>query len=169
MTTMWASILLLAKRRFTAAVVVASLALSVKMNILLFLNGLVTVLFRSQTGPQWFISALIFVTVQILVSLPFTQTSPGEYITSAFNLGRQFLYKWTVNFRFLNEDTFLDQRLGHALLALHVILLGAFEIFKWTPIGKKGIAWALKQIHRRESLSSKGESALMLCCRFGHI
>lgn len=48
----------------------------------------------------------------------------------AFNLGRVFLYEWTVNWRFLPEETFVNWQFHVALLALHVLAILCF-VPKW--------------------------------------
>ncbi|KAL9106124.1 MAG: hypothetical protein Q9227_008824 [Pyrenula ochraceoflavens] len=56
---------------------------------------------------------------------------PYAYITQAFNLSRVFLYKWTVNFRFLTEETFLSPALAYTLLLTHVSILLIFFQTRW--------------------------------------
>ncbi len=46
--------------------------------------------------PQLFICGA----VQLLLAVPFLYTSPLNYLLGAFNLGRVFLFQWTVNFRY---------------------------------------------------------------------
>ena len=59
----------------------------------------------------------------VAVGFEFLTTYPLAYLHRSFNLGRQFEYKWTVNWRFLPEHLFLDRRLHLALLVLHLSLL----------------------------------------------
>lgn len=103
-----------------------SLAVSVKMNILLFapalLLGYLTTLGLKETLKQLAICAGL----QIILALPFLLTNPINYILNAFNLGRVFLYEWTVNWRFLPEDIFLSKKFHITLLLLHLLLLGVF-------------------------------------------
>ncbi|VIO94954.1 Uncharacterized protein BM_BM4956 [Brugia malayi] len=81
-----------------------SLAVSVKMNTLLF-------------SP-----ALLFILL-LNTALPFLLHDPFSYLQRSFDLGRVFLFKWTVNWRFLSEEIFLDHRFHIFLLATHIILL----------------------------------------------
>ena len=45
------------------------------------------------------------------------------FLKGAFDLGRIFLYRWTVNWRFLPEDVFLHPGLHIGLLVAHALLL----------------------------------------------
>lgn len=57
------------------------------------------------------------------------------YINRAFELTRQFMFKWTVNWRFVGEETFLSKEFSLGLLALHVSLLGLFSTIWVKPSG----------------------------------
>ena len=61
-----------------------------------------------------------------LQGAPFLLTFPVSYIHRSFDLGRQFFFKWTVNWKFLPEDVFLAKPFQLALLALHLIVLVLF-------------------------------------------
>lgn len=79
---------------------------------------------------------------QILLSLPFLLSDhPRVYIAQAFDLSRQFLFKWTVNLRFLGEDLFLHPALGRGLLLLHAALLILFGLTRWTGLNVEGLDW----------------------------
>jgi alpha-1,3-mannosyltransferase len=47
--------------------------------------------------PQLFICGA----VQLLLAVPFLYTNPLNYLLGAFNLGRVFLFQWTLNFRYM--------------------------------------------------------------------
>lgn len=53
-------------------------------------------------------------------------TYPVAYIHRSFDLGRQFFFKWTVNWRFVPEEIFLSRVFHAGLLALHLIVLLCF-------------------------------------------
>jgi len=112
--------------RWNLASVFYSLAVSVKMNILLFapviLLAYLTSLGLKHTVKQLAICAL----VQIFLGLPFLVSNPVAYIKGAFNLGRVFFYEWTVNWRFLPENIFLNFYFHIALFTLHIMLLAIF-------------------------------------------
>ena len=57
---------------------------------------------------------------------PFLLTYPVAYIHRSFDLGRQFFYIWTVNWKCVPEDIFLSKAFQISLLALHLIVLVCF-------------------------------------------
>lgn len=63
--------------------------------------------------------------------MPFLRVNTVSYLSRAFELTRQFLFRWTVNWRFVGEDIFLSRRFSLSLLAVHLILLAAFAATKW--------------------------------------
>lgn len=106
------------------------------------------------------------VRIQILLAVPFL-ASPhrSAYLAQAFDLSRQFLYKWTVNFRFVPEEVFLDTRFGLSLLALHISLLVLFGSTRWTRLSQDSLAW-IKKTWRAgdeaaDALVTKGEDLLL--------
>lgn len=66
---------------------------------------------------------------------------PRSYGSFAFNLSREFLYKWTVNWRFIDEKTFLSPQFANGLLASHATLVLAWMAFRWTGVGQIGVQW----------------------------
>ncbi|KAJ9583015.1 hypothetical protein L9F63_022631 [Diploptera punctata] len=100
-----------------------SLAVSVKMNILLFSPALLLA-YLICLGLKGTIKQLtICAFVQLILGLPFLLTNPIAYINGAFNLGRVFLYEWTVNWKFVPEDIFTNSYFHVGLLSLHIFLL----------------------------------------------
>ena len=69
--------------------------------------------------------------VQFTLAVPFLSNARG-YIVRSFELSRVFLYKWTVNWRFVGENTFLSREFAVALLVLHVTILVTFVWTRWT-------------------------------------
>uniref|UniRef100_H3ATY4 Dol-P-Man:Man(5)GlcNAc(2)-PP-Dol alpha-1,3-mannosyltransferase n=1 Tax=Latimeria chalumnae TaxID=7897 RepID=H3ATY4_LATCH len=108
-----------------------SLAVSVKMNILLFAPGLLFLLLLEfgliRTIPKLSICAAL----QVILGLPFLLENPAGYLTCAFDLGRQFLFKWTVNWRFLPEEVFLNRYFHVMLLTAHLSVLLVFALYRW--------------------------------------
>jgi alpha-1,3-mannosyltransferase len=69
---------------------------------------------------------------QIQLALPFLRVSREAYLSRAFEFSRQFLFKWTVNWRFVGEETFLSKEFSTVLLAAHAFLLLVFGLTRWT-------------------------------------
>lgn len=108
-----------------------SLGVGIKMNVLLFAPALLMLLMiRHGT-----VGCIKYLTIcgcsQVVLGLPFLIVNPVGYISRSFNLGRQFFFVWTVNWRFLPEDIFLNQYFHLLLLATHLIMLILFFGFKW--------------------------------------
>lgn len=126
MTLLYTAILLLIRRQWNAACVVFSVAVGVKMNVLLFAPGLWFILW-TQFGFWGSLQSIsICALVQIGAGLPFLTTYPMQYIQGAFDLGRQFDYTWTVNWRFVSQESFNDPLFSAGLLCAHCVLLVAF-------------------------------------------
>jgi len=49
--------------------------------------------------------------IQVALGWPFLTTYPISYISRSFELGRVFMYKWTVNWKFLDEEVRGGKRL----------------------------------------------------------
>lgn len=171
------------------------LALGVKMNILLFAPGLLVILFQYRGIGGMLESSAVISSIQVsLVHTSFTNRSPfmsandiqlalatpflswsnpelsRSYVSSAYDFSRQFLYKWTVNWRFIDERTFLSKEFANFLLAAHVCpphqprpqpsycnelsnddssqfgLLVIFALFKWLPpVGNGSVFQLIKK------------------------
>ncbi|KAJ8497009.1 hypothetical protein ONZ45_g12220 [Pleurotus djamor] len=107
-----------------------SAAISVKMSAILYLPGLLVILYKRRGLASTLRYLVTMVAFQMLIAQDFLQVDSKAYINGAFDLSRVFLYKWTVNWRMLGEDLFLDPRLAVGLLVGHVSILVAFG-FRW--------------------------------------
>ena len=76
----------------------------------------------------------ICASVQLAMGAPFLLTYPLEYLVGAFNLGRVFMFKWTVNWRFIPEEVFVSRPFHIALLAIHLLLLASFAKHWWNSL-----------------------------------
>ncbi|CAO2631307.1 Dol-P-Man:Man(5)GlcNAc(2)-PP-Dol alpha-1,3-mannosyltransferase [Lemmus lemmus] len=140
-----------------------SLAVSVKMNVLLFAPGLLFLLL-TQFG---FLGALpklaICAAIQVVLGLPFLLENPIGYLSRSFDLGRQFLFQWTVNWRFLPEAIFLHRAFHLALLAAHLTLLLMFALCRWHRTGES-ILSLLKDPSKRKIVSTLFTSNFIGIC-----
>ncbi|VDM36208.1 unnamed protein product [Hydatigera taeniaeformis] len=75
------------------------------------------------------LTSLLFTTcAYVLLGAIFLFRNSEAYFTHAFDFSRQFMYKWTVNWRIIPESLFLDRRFHVTLLSLHLLLLSFFLI-----------------------------------------
>lgn len=119
-----------------------SFAVGVKMSMLLAAPGVAFVLLQKMPTGRAIRMAVIMLQLQVLLALPFLSANPWSYLGKAFELTRQFLFKWTVNWKFLGPAIFQSQRFASSLLAGNVILLLIFAYTRWTaPSGLS--PWAL--------------------------
>ncbi|CAM9578312.1 unnamed protein product [Choristocarpus tenellus] len=116
--------------RWRAGSAVYSLAVGVKMNILLFAPGLLLLLLQANGLSGAIVCLAICGSVQLVLGAPFLWRFPSAYLRRSFELGRAFQYRWTVNFKFLSEEVFLSWQLSAFLLLLTVVALGLFA-WKW--------------------------------------
>jgi len=101
------------------------------MSVLLYLPAFLVVLVKKCGLATTVRLCFTIFSVQVLLGYPFLLEHPLPYVKGAFDFGRIFLYKWTVNWRFLSEDRFLDPKLAIALLVGHASALVAFGLFRW--------------------------------------
>uniref|UniRef100_A0A673YSQ9 Dol-P-Man:Man(5)GlcNAc(2)-PP-Dol alpha-1,3-mannosyltransferase n=1 Tax=Salmo trutta TaxID=8032 RepID=A0A673YSQ9_SALTR len=140
--------------RWTLGCGLYSLAVSVKMNVLLFAPGLLFLLL-SEFGLMRTISKLsLCAAIQLLLGLPFLMENPIGYMTRAFDLGRQFMFTWTVNWRFLPEWLFLSRYFHLVLLATHLLALLLFALRRWKR-PEESIIELLKEPGKRVLLAQK--------------
>jgi len=100
-----------------------SLAVSIKMNILLYAPALLLVYVTVLGLPHTFVQLSICAGVQVVLGLPFIASFPVNYVIGAFNLSRVFLFEWTVNWRFLPEWIFVSRWFHLVLLIGHLGVL----------------------------------------------
>ncbi|KAF7793104.1 hypothetical protein EIP86_004212 [Pleurotus ostreatoroseus] len=101
------------------------------MSVLLYLPGILVVLFKRNGLVGTIRHMLLLIGTQAALGLPFLAQYPTSYLKSSFEFTRIFLYKWTVNWRFVSEETFLSSAWARGLLFAHLTLLVAFGLFKW--------------------------------------
>ena len=107
-----------------------SCAVSVKMNMFLHAPGVLAVFLLAGGWLETAVCLAICAAVQVALGWPFLTAYPVEYLTRAFDLGRVFMYQWTVNFKFLPESVFVSRPLSVALLLATVAAWGLFAR-KW--------------------------------------
>eukprot|EP00455_Lapot_gusevi_P004814 TRINITY_DN11992_c0_g1_i1.p1 TRINITY_DN11992_c0_g1~~TRINITY_DN11992_c0_g1_i1.p1 ORF type:complete len:233 (+),score=48.35 TRINITY_DN11992_c0_g1_i1:99-797(+) len=101
------------------------------MNILLFAPALLLVLVKQYS--IWFSlqSVILIALIQLGLGYPFLSRFPQSYLNGAFEFGRVFMFKWTVNWKFLSEEFFVSKQWALVLLVTHISLLFIFAHFKF--------------------------------------
>lgn len=148
MTLMFASILAITGRRWMLSCILFGAALSVKMNVLLYYPALLAIhLF--ETGLMATIrNQMIILALQVLPALPFIAENSGNYLRIAYNLGREFEWRWTVNWRFVGFKRFLGLQKSSTLLLLHGVTLLLWFIYRF----QRPLRGALSSGRRKPSL-----------------
>lgn len=91
MALVYTSILLFLNHRWKVGCILYSLAVSVKMNILLFSPGLLLLLIQGHSSLfDVFICLSICASIQLALAWPFLLHAPVSYLRGAFDLGRVF-------------------------------------------------------------------------------
>ncbi|XP_060654213.1 lethal(2)neighbour of Tid protein [Drosophila nasuta] len=129
---LYASLNLFVDRRWTLGSVFFSLAVGVKMNILLFAPALFLFYLANLGLLKTALQLMICAVIQVLLGAPFLITHPVEYLRGSFDLGRIFEHKWTVNYRFLSREFFEQREFHLCLLGVHLLLLLCFAKPTWT-------------------------------------
>lgn len=129
---LYAALNLFLDRRWTLGSTFFSLAVGVKMNILLFAPALLLFYLANLGLLRTILQLAVCGVIQLLLGAPFLLTHPVEYLRGSFDLGRIFEHKWTVNYRFLSRDVFENRTFHVSLLGLHLLLLLAFAKPIWT-------------------------------------
>ena len=135
---LWLSIFMFQRRLWTPGSILYSWGLGIKMTLLLVLPAVGIILFlgRGLTGALRM--AMLMLQIQVLIAYPFLTNNALGYCSRAFELSRQFLFKWTVNWRFVGEETFLSRPFSLTLLVMHISVLAGFVVNKWLrPAGKQ--------------------------------
>jgi alpha-1,3-mannosyltransferase len=154
---LWLTIFLLQRRAWTPASLAFTWGLGIKMTLLLTLPAVGIVLFlgKGLSGSLKLVG--LMAQVQFLIATPFMHENAKGYLSRAFELSRQFLFKWTVNWRFVGEETFLSRPFSLALLAMHILVLVSFIVTKWLKPTGKPLSAMIPPILRIESPFSPRE------------
>jgi alpha-1,3-mannosyltransferase len=96
------------------------------MNILLFAPGFALVFLKGTGFLKSIRHGLTVIAVQFLISIPFILEYPMEYLGRSFEFSRQFVYMWSVNWKMIDENSFLSGEFAKILLTLHLLGLSIF-------------------------------------------
>lgn len=131
MLVLFASVNFYLDKRWLWGSVFFSLAVSIKMNVMLFAPGLLVLMLYEKGLVKTVSYLFVCAVIQVGLAIPFLKANAAGYLMRAFDFGRKFDFKWTVNWRFLSEDLFLDSKFHILLLVLHLAVLLCFASQKW--------------------------------------
>lgn len=157
--TLWISIWALQKRWWEVGTLVWGVGVGIKMTMLLLGPAITVILIQgSELSNMFFLEAYSFL-LHLAASYPFLYREVGfTYFRCAFDFGRQFMYKWTVNWKFVPEQIFLSRTFAVTLLVTHVSLLLLYMHNRWVRPSSKSIPefikkFIIKGIDYREEVS----------------
>ena len=137
---LWLAIFFLQRRSWLLGALAYTWGLGIKMSLLLVLPAVGVVLLLGSGFASSLQLAAVIALVQVLIAVPFLAENPWGYVGRAFELSRQFLFKWTVNWRFVGEDVFLSRGFALGLLGLHVVVLVGFITTRWLRPARKPLS-----------------------------
>ena len=119
-------ILLAIQHKWKTSVVIYSIALSIKMNILLYLPGLLLVVNWNLNYLATIATVLFVVGFQLAIAIPFLLTNAKGYFQMAFDFSRVFEKKESAYWQFVPDEFFVSKTFHNSLLIAHVLLLLVF-------------------------------------------
>ena len=132
-------------------------AISVKMNVLLFIPGIYLILSRSEGIFKGTLYLILIVAMQVLIGFPFIIYYPESYLNKAFEFKREFLFKWSVNWNYLGESIATNKSFAILLLLLHLGFLLYFLFFKWSFVTKIfkdiGLGWKYQALPQKKLIN----------------
>src|SRR5277367_4857891 len=148
---LWIAIYAYQRHHFTIGSLAYSWGLGVKMSLILALPalGIILLLMRGvATGTR---QAWMMFQLQLVIALPFLPVNAVGYLNRAFEFSRQFLFKWTVNWRFVGEEIFLSREFSISLLVGHASALLLFALKRWfKPAGRSIPDMVTRLLHFQE-------------------
>lgn len=134
---LWLAIYAYQRRLYTVGSLLYSWGVGIKMSLLLALPAIGIVIFLTRGAQTGFRQLWLMAQVQIVIAFPFLPRNALGYLSKAFEFSRQFLFKWTVNWRFVGEEIFLSKEFSISLLVGHATALVLFILTRWLqPAGK---------------------------------
>eukprot|EP01080_Neovahlkampfia_damariscottae_P011390 gene11390-4557_t len=148
MLFLYLSVYFFIERKYFFGCLFYSFSLSIKMNVLLFLPGILVILVLEFGLFKFLKYVFLIFSFQILIAIPFLKESWINYLKRSFSTSRIYLYKWSVNMKFLNEDIFYSDLFGKILMISMILSLLYFGL-KWSL--KRGIIKSIIGSNKLES------------------
>lgn len=152
---LWIAIYLLQRQFQTLGSLVYSWGLGIKMSLLLSIPAIGVVLFLTRGTTESLKQAGLMLQLQIVLALPFLSSNKTGYFSKAFELSRQFKFKWTVNWKFVGERIFTSQIFSIILLIGHICTLLLFITTRWLRPARRPLINFLKEILELRGPSEK--------------
>lgn len=130
----YASFYALLRKRHALSAALFSFAISIKMNILLYAPAYALVFYEDLGIQKSIKNGAVALATQLVLAAPFLYADPKGYVRRAFDFGRVFLHQWTVNWRFLDEETFTSPQFFKILLAIHLTFLFVVFSTRWLNV-----------------------------------
>jgi alpha-1,3-mannosyltransferase len=159
---LWVAIYIFQRRIWTLGSMAYSFGLGVKMSLLLALPAIGVMLFLARGVQASLKQVWLMFQLQIVIAFPFLQGNPMGYLSRAFEFSRQFLFKWTVNWRFIGEETFLSREFSITLLIGHISTLALFITTRWLKPSEKPIAELIRNALKFEEPCGRMQHAISI-------
>lgn len=121
-------------RRHIWASIFFSVSVATKMSSVLYFPAYLFLYAQRFTITCTYTIIAAMIQTQIVLGLPFLSTYPVAYVSRAFDLSRQFLFTWTVNWRFIGKDVFESWEFSLVLMAMHVFVIIVFANTRWNKL-----------------------------------
>ncbi|KAL8737559.1 MAG: hypothetical protein Q9181_001574 [Wetmoreana brouardii] len=153
-------------RIWTVGSVAYSFGVGTKMSLLLAGPAVGTILLQALPLRRALSAAFLMAQVQVTIAWPFIPVNPLGYLSRAFEFSRQFLYKWTVNWRFMDKETFLSREFAFALAAANLGFLLLFLATRWLKPSRKSLPGFMSALWKPPSPLMQQQISLRLTPSF---
>lgn len=159
---LWLAIYIFQRRLWTLGSLAYSWGLGIKMSLLLALPAIGAVLFLGKGLKGSLKQAWLMAQLQIVIAVQFLPTNAMGYLARAFELSRQFLFVWTVNWRFIGEEIFLSKEFSISLLVGHISTLALFITTRWFRPAEKTVLELVPKVLEFEEPLGKMQHAVSI-------
>ncbi|KAF7845985.1 hypothetical protein BT93_L5705 [Corymbia citriodora subsp. variegata] len=150
----WVAVYAATRKQWFLTAMAWTLGLGTKMTMLLPLPAVALLLIQGAGLDHAAVYGALAWVIQFGTAAPFLGYEHlPKYMGRAFELSRVFLYKWTVNWRFVSEDVFLSKPFAYGLLALHVSFLVAYIHTTLVRPSSTGLPHFLKRVWTLQNLT----------------
>ncbi|KAL8720193.1 MAG: hypothetical protein Q9225_002923 [Loekoesia sp. 1 TL-2023] len=153
-------------RIWTVGSVAYSFGVGTKMSLLLAGPAVGIVLLQALLLRRALNAAFLMAQVQITIAWPFIPVNPIGYLSRAFEFSRQFLYKWTVNWRFVDEKMFLSQEFAVALATANLGFLALFAATRWLRPSRRSIPEFITTLWKPPAILMQQQTSLRVTPSF---